>query len=60
MFCQVMFQGVSRRLASAVSDSYSPMSQIEVQVCSRTVNKDDQVADGRTIILNGCLKLPSP
>jgi hypothetical protein len=35
MFCQVMFQGVSRRLAGAVSDSYPPMSQIEVRVCGR-------------------------
>jgi hypothetical protein len=33
--------------------------QIEVPVCGRIVNKYDQVADGRTIILKGCLMLPS-
>jgi hypothetical protein len=54
-----MFQGVSRRLASAVSSSYPPMSQIKVRVCRKIVNKYDEVADGRTIILNGYLKLPS-
>jgi hypothetical protein len=54
-----MFQGVSGRVACAVSDSYPPMSQIEVPVCGRIVNKYDQAADGRTIILNGCLMLLS-
>ena len=54
-----MVQCVSRRLASAMSNSYPPMSQIEVRVRGRLVNEYDQVADGRTIILNGYLELPS-
>jgi hypothetical protein len=33
MFRLVMFQSVTCHFVSAVSDSYSPMSQIEVRVC---------------------------
>jgi hypothetical protein len=33
MFRLVMFQSVTCRFVSAASDSYSPMSQIEVRVC---------------------------
>jgi hypothetical protein len=33
MFRLVMFQSVTCHFVSAASDSYSPMSQIEVRVC---------------------------